>query len=170
MKIEDIPKTKRTPANNKTVITDIDTIESDEGWDNGYKQEEEEKKAAGVGRAKKADTEEPAEVDDQPVHGHDDEGPTEGAETPDERAIQLLSAVETACRDLQAHWFSHEKPEEEARCPTLLHLYLWLFAMEVGGRDAWDLTRWESTPHPNSPNIGDRDQVSRLADLVVPRD
>lgn len=179
MKIADIPKTKLTPAGNKTVIVDIDTIETDEGWDNGYKKDEpggihspDDNKADPnrSSRARGPDEEEPEEVDDQQLPKPDVKGPTEGAETTDERAIQLLSAIETACRDLQAHWFAHEEPEEEARCPTLLHRVLWFGALEICRCDAWDLTRWEQAPDPNNPAKQDWNSVLRFEDLELPGD
>ena len=140
-------------------------IETDAGWDEGY-----EKQTDTNTGTEQADREKLTQVNGDNVDEQDDGAGKEGAETDSERALQLLSAIETACRDLQKHEFSHEDQPEEARCPTILHRLLWLFSLEVCGRDAGDITRWAAAPHPNSPNIFDRDQVSRLADLVVPGD
>jgi hypothetical protein len=166
MKIEDIEKhnkVKRTPAGNTTVITDIDTIESDEGWDEEYKE------ADSAGSTVEADVEEPEEGDDQPVHEPDDREGEEGAETPNERALQLLSAIETACRDLQNHAFAEEAAAAYPREATLLHRFVWLCALEICRRDSWDLTRWEQTLNPDGAVIFDGDSISGLADMVVPR-
>ena len=153
--------------------------ETDEGWDNGYKKDEpggihspDDNKADPnrSSRARGPDGEEPEEVDDQQLPKPDVKGPTEGAETTDERAIQLLSAVETACRDLQAHWFAHEEPAEAARCPTLLHRLIWLSALENCGCDAWDLAWWEQAPDSVDSKERNWSLILGPTDLDVPGD
>jgi hypothetical protein len=140
-------------------------IETDKEW-----FEHEHASPNSEGDTEQAERQEPEEIHNQSLHAAAYTQGTARAETLGEGELRLLSAIETACRDIQNYCFAKEKPAQEVIEASVLHLYLWLFAVEVCGRDSWDLTRWAAAPHPNSPNIGDRDQVSRLADLVVPRD
>ena len=168
MDIKDIPTTKKRGKTNPgggTGIQALFPIETDEGWDEGY-----EKQTDTDAGTEQADREKLTQVDDQCVDEPVDGEGEEGAETTSERALQLLSAIETACRDLQKHEFSYEDKPEEARCPTILHRILWRWALEICGRHAWCLDRWAEAPNPNDPTQRDGETVFRLADMGVYRD
>ena len=142
-------------------------IESDEGWGGEYATETDS--TGDTGEDREGARQAPQEHD-QPVYEPDDREREEGIETPRERALQLLSAIETACRDLQKYEFAEEKPTTDASQATVLHRFIWLCAMEICGRDTWDLTRWEQTPDPNCTKDVEGRAVLGLADLVLQRD